>query len=116
MSVNTLSKEQAYLLVKDLHDQATGTKALTPTDLSSFISVAQATLAAGYEPVLNALSQVLSRSLIAVRDYAGKFVGLEWSNERWGGITRKISFADTDPESENAYLLVDGQSIDQYVI
>ena len=116
MSVNTLSKEQAYLLVKSLHDQATGVSAITPTDTSSFISVAQSTLAAGYEPVLNAIGQVLNKSLIAVRNYDGTFAGLQWSTERWGGITRKISFADTDPESENAFLLVDGSSIDQYVV
>lgn len=116
MSVNTMDVMQAYQLVKALHDQATGESALTPTDLSSFISVAQSTLAAGYDKVLGAISVVLTKSLIAVREYDQKFSGLEWSADRWGGITRKISFCDTDPEAENAFLLVDGQSIDQYKV
>lgn len=116
MSVNTMDVMQAYQLVKDLHDQATGESAITPTDLSSFISVAQSTLAAGYDKVLGAISQVLTKSLIAVRNYDQHFSGLEWSSDRWGGITRKISFIDTPAEAENAFVLVDGYSVDQYTV
>ena len=57
-----MSKEQAYQLINLLHTQATGQVAITPTDYSSFVSVAQATLQAGYEPTLQAISQVLQRT------------------------------------------------------
>ena len=116
MSVNTMSIEQAYALIADLHEQATGVTTVTPTDLSSFISVAQKTLQAGYEPVLNAITQVLTRTIVAVRPYSRKFAGLENTAERWGGIIRKISFGDRDPEADPTYALVDGQSIDQFVV
>ena len=76
MAVNNMSIEQAYALVAELHEQATGQKTVAPVDLTSFISVAQTTLAAGYEPVLNAISQVIGRTLVAVRPYARKFAGL----------------------------------------
>ena len=95
--------EQAYLLVKELHEQATGRKVLTAVDGSNFISVAQATLQAGTEPLLNAISTVLTKSLIAVRGYNSKFGGLEYSADRWGGITRKINFADTDQLRQLGY-------------
>ena len=116
MSVNNMSIEQAYTLINAIHAQATGDSSLTATDTASFTSVAQATLAAGYEPVLNAITQVLNRTLIAVRPYSRKFAGLEVSGERWGAITRKINFADRAAEADATFALVDGASIDQYEV
>ena len=112
MSVNTLSIEQSYALIKAIHDQATGKAALTPTDPSSFISVATKTLATGYDTVLNAISQVLTRTMIAVRPFEGSFNGLDMTGGRWGAITRKISFGDVDPAVDDTYGLTDGQSYD----
>lgn len=114
MSVNNMSIEQSYQLVADLHEMATGETTITPTDLSDFISVAQATLAVGYEPVLNAITQMVSKTIMAVRPYSRKFAGLEVTNEKWGGIIRKVSFMDRDPVESKQFNLVDGASIDQY--
>ena len=116
MAVNNMSIEQAYALVAELHEQATGQKTVAPVDLTSFISVAQTTLAAGYEPVLNAISQVIGRTLVAVRPYARKFAGLEVSNEKWGGIVRKLSFIDADPIANPSFELADGVSYDPFVV
>lgn len=116
MGVNTMSFEQASTLLASLHEQATGKSALTPTDLSDFISVAQSTLQAGYDPVINAISQVVGRTIIAVRPYDRKFRGLEASNDRWGGITRKLNFADRPAVDSKVYALTDGQSVDQYEV
>lgn len=116
MAVNNMTKEQAYQLIAAIHAQATGTAALTPTDLSSFISVAQSTLAAGYEQTLNAITQVLSRTIVAVRPYDEKFKGLEMTADQWGGIIRKLNFADTPAEADPTHATVNGQAIDQYVV
>ena len=116
MAVNNMTKEQAYQLIAAIHAQATGTAALTPTDLSSFISVAQSTLAAGYEQTLNAITQVLSRTIVAVRPYDEKFKGLEMTADQWGGIIRKLNFADTPAEADPSHATVTGQAIDQYVV
>lgn len=116
MSVNNMSIEQAYQVVADLHEMATGQTTATPTDLSSFISVAQSTLAVGTEPVLNAITQMVSKTIIAVRPYDRKFAGLEVSTEAFGGIIRKLSFADREPVTATQFDLVDGQSIDQYKV
>lgn len=116
MAVNTMGIEQAYSLIASLHEMATGQKTVTPTDESSFISVAQATLVNGYDPVLNAISQVIGRTLIAVRPYRRKFGGLEMSAERWGAIIRKINFIDTDPIANPTFALVDGSPVDQYIV
>ena len=116
MAVNNMSIEQAYALVAELHEQATGQKTVAPVDLTSFISVAQSTLAAGYEPVLNAISQVIGKTLVAVRPYSRKFAGLEVTNEKWGGIVRKLSFIDTDPIANPSFELSDGVSYDPFVV
>lgn len=126
MAINQLGFEQAATLLAALHTQVTGMTSIAPTDTASFVSMAQATLQAGYEPVLNAISQVLGRTLIAVRPYSRKFKGLEMSSERWGGITRKINFGDKaldpyvalDPDAigDPTFALTDGDSIDQYKV
>lgn len=116
MSVNTLGIEQAYTLVNAIHDQATGKTGIVATDLSSFISVAQETLASGYEPTLNAISQVIGRTLVAVRPYSEKFKGLQMTTDRWGAITRKINFADTQSYSNEAWTLTDGYSVDPFIV
>lgn len=116
MSVNTLGIEQAYQLVTAIHNQATGKTALTPTTPADFISVANATLQAGYDKVLQAITQVVNRTLMAVRPYERKFKGLEWSAERWGGITRKINFGDVPPGPDPTYALTNWQSVDQFVV
>lgn len=116
MSVNTMSKQQAYQLINAIHQEATGQAAIQPTDLSSFISVAQATLQSGYENTLNAITQVLQRTIIAVRPYDEKFKGLQMSADSWGGIIRKINFADREAIQDPTHETVEGQSIDQYTV
>ena len=116
MAVNNMTIEQAYQLIASLHDQATGDTAVTPTDLSSFISVAQKTLLAGYDVVLNAITQMVSDTIFAVRPYSRKLSGLNYGNLEYGSIVRKISFADDGPEASSVYSLTDGQSVDQYAI
>ena len=116
MSVNAMTKEQVYTLINSLHTQATGTAGITPTNYSDFVSVAQATLQAGYEQTLNAISQVLSRTIIAVRPYDEKFKGLQYDAETWGGIIRKINFADKGSEADPTHYTVDGVAVDQFVV
>lgn len=111
-----MSIEQAYTLINAIHDQVVGMEEIAAVDTATFTSVAQQTLQAGYEPVLNAITQVLSKTLIAVRPYNRKFKGLEVTAERWGGIIRKINFADKPAEQDPTYALTDGQAIDQYVV
>lgn len=116
MSVNTMSFEQASTLLNAIHSQVTGSTALAPTDVSSFISVAQATLQAGYDPVINAISQVVGRTIFSIRPYSARFKGLQMDSQKWGAITRKIAIADKAFEDNQAFNLVDGQSIDPWVV
>ena len=116
MAVNNMTKEQAYTLISAIHSQATGSASLTPTSTADFISVAQATLAAGYENTLNAITQVIQRTIIAVRPYDAKFTGLEMTADAWGGIIRKLNYADRGPVADEVHTTVDGVPVDQYVV
>ena len=116
MSVNTMSFEQAATLLNAIHSQVTGSTALAPTDVSSFISVAQATLQAGYDPVINAISQVVGKTIFSIRPYNARFKGLQMDSQKWGAITRKIAIADKAFEDNEAFNLVDGSSVDPWVI
>ena len=116
MSVNLMSKEQASTFLAALHQQVTGQTSIAPTDLSGFVSMAQSTLRSGLDPVLNSLSQMFHRTIIAVRPYDEKFSGLEFTSEAFGAIKRKVNYIEGAPENEQSYSLVNGQSIDDWKV
>jgi len=116
MSVNTMSFEQAATLMNAIHAQVVGGSSLTATDVSSFITVAQKTLQAGYDPVINAISQIVGKTIFSIRPYSAKFGGLQMDAQKWGAITRKIALSDKPFEDNEAFNLVDGQSIDMYEV
>lgn len=116
MSVNTMNFEQAATLLNAIHSQVTGSAQLAPTDVSSFISVAQATLKAGYDPVINAISQVVGRTIFSIRPYNARFKGLQMDSQKWGAITRKIAISDKAFEDNEAFNLVDGSSVDPWIV
>lgn len=103
MSVNTLSFEQVSTILTSLCKQATGQTALTPTNNGEFVSVAQTTISAGYDAVMNAIGEVLGRTIFSIRPYNAKFTGLEKGLDRWGAYMRKLSIADEDWADDEAY-------------
>ena len=109
MSVNTMTFEQSATLLTSLVQQATGQTALTPTDESEFVSLAQTTLRTNYDVMATAISQVLSRTIFSSRPYNAVFRGLQVDSEKFGGHVRKINYIDVDIEDDDRYALVDGQ-------
>lgn len=117
MSVNNLAIEDVRILLNDLHSQVTGKTSLAPVTTADFISMAQATLAAGTDQVFGAFMQQLIRTVYTTRPYERKFAGLLADNERWGGIMQKVTFIDTDISEDDVafHPVIDGQSVDQYI-
>lgn len=103
MSVNTMTFQQIATVLTAIVKQATGQTVLAPTDTASFVSVAQTALAAGNDAVMNAISNVLSRTIFSIRPYSAKFAGLEKDLPRWGAYMRKLSIADSDWADDEAY-------------
>lgn len=103
MSVNTMSFEQIATVLNSIVHQATGQNVITPTNTAEFVSVANTALSLGNDVVMNAISNVLSRTIFAIRPYSAKFVGLEKDLPRWGAYMRKLSIADSDWADDEAY-------------
>lgn len=103
MSVNSLSFEQVSTVLTSIVQQATNQTVLTPTDTGSFVSVAQMALRADRDAVMNAISNVLARTIFSIRPYSAKMTGLEMDTFRWGNMMRKLSIADADWEDDPAY-------------
>ena len=103
MSVNTMTFQQIATVLTAIVKQATGQTVLAPTDTSSFVSVAQTALSAGNDAVMNAISNVLSRTIFSIRPYSANFAGLEKDLPRWGAYMRKLSIADSDWADDEAY-------------
>ena len=116
MSVNTLSFEDAAAILNNIRKQVTGESAIAPLTTADFVSVATTVLNAGYEPVLAAITQMVSSTIFSIRPYYRKFGGIKMDQEQWGAIVRKLSIADKDFEVDDRYSLVDGQSIDMYKV
>ena len=94
---------QAATLLNAAQAQATGTALAPITTPADFVSAAQTIIKNGYDPILNALSQMWSRTIFSIRDYAGKLRGLDMTGDRWGNITRKISPIDTTVEDDQRF-------------
>ena len=103
MSVNTMNFEQISTVLTSIVQQATGQAVQTPTDTGSFVSVAQVALRADRDSVMNAISNILGRTIFSIRPYSAKLTGLDMDTFRWGGMMRKLSIADSDWEDDEAY-------------
>lgn len=99
-NVNDMIVYQAGTVLTSLVQQATGQKYITPTTPGEFVSVATTALKNGYDPILNALSQMWGRTIFSVRPYSRMFKGMEMDMERWGNATRKLSIADKAVEDD----------------
>ena len=115
-NVNDLTFNQVSTLLNTIVSQATGKTALTPTNTGEFVSVAQTALKVGYDPLLGAISQVLSRTVFGVRPYSRKFGGIEVSSQKFGNVTRKLNISDKDFEDDNRLSLTDGTSVDMFKV
>ena len=113
MAVNTLTFNQCSTLLNAINAQATGRAGAAPVNTSEFVTVAQTTLMTGYDNVINAISQVLSKTVFSVRPYNRKFKGLYMDAVRYGNHTRKLQVVDKDAKDDDRVKLVDGESVDQ---
>lgn len=117
MAINDMTIEQVSTVLNAIVEQATGKQpTIQVTDTSSFVTVAQTALKTGYDTVLQAISQVLSRTIFSVRPYNRKFRGIEVSEQKWGNHVRKLQLVDNTFEDDQRYSLTEGQSVDMYKV
>ena len=116
MSVNTMSFEDASAILNNIRQQVTGESSIAPVNTADFVSVGTTLLQSGYDPVLNAITQMVTKTIFSIRPYSRKFGGIKVDSEMWGSIVRKLAVADKAWEANEEFDLVDGQSIDHYKV
>lgn len=127
-SVNDMIVYQAGTVLSSLVQQATGQKVPTAATPGEFVSVATTALKNGYDPILNALSQMWGTTIFSARPYSRMFKGMEMNMERWGNATRKLSIADKAVEDDARFKYPvgyesgqtpatgDGKSVDMFAL
>ena len=112
MAANVLTYNAIGTILNQIVTQATGKASITPTNTSEFTTVAQTALLAGYDNLMGAISQVLSKTIISTRPYYRHFRGLEADNMRYGNHVRKINYIDRDWEDGSRLPLTTGVPVD----
>lgn len=121
---NTFTPTDVYGIVNAMASEMYGdNNTLTAFDTTTFVTVGQRMLATSATNTLNALGNVIGRTIIAARPYRGRFQIITKLPAEWGGIERKISFYATKNEPTESFntdingtQLVDGASVDPWTI
>lgn len=116
MATNSMSIEQVSTVLNSIMAQATGVNGLGNYAGNSFITVAQTALQTGYDPIMTAISQVMSDTIFSIRNYTAKFQPLRVDTMRFGNMVRKLNVADWDSQENASYSLSDGESVDMYTV
>lgn len=116
MATNSMTIEQISSVLNSIMAQATGVNGIGNYAGNSFVTVAQTALLTGYDPIMNAISQVQSQTIFSSRNYTAKFKPLRGDVQRWGNMVRKLNVADWDSQNNASYELSDGQSVDMYKV
>lgn len=111
-----ISNFSAISTLNSIITQATGKSDLSMLGNVNFMSVATTALGIAPDALLNAISQVISRTIFSIRPYNRKFAGLFVDNMKWGNHVRKINIGDKDWEANVSYDLTDGASVDADIV
>lgn len=93
--------------------------ATTPRNTSDFVTMATTALAAGTDPIMQSLTQLINRTVFAYRPYTRKFQLMDVDDLTYGNTVRKVTpiFNDgavNQPQYNDQP--VDGSSSDQWII
>ena len=105
MPGRALTPQDCYALINQIAAEVEGLDGtMTAIDTSSFVSVGENILRAGYENTLNAISLVVGRTLIAVRPYEAKLRILNTLNSGlFSNRIRKISYLSRWAQPSGAF-------------
>ena len=112
----TVSNFNSCAILNNIVNQATGKSSQTLVHTENFMSIATTALSISPDNLLNAISQVLSKTIFSIRPYEAKFKGLMMDEIRFGNHVRKLNIGDKDWEKDVRYELVDGESIDDQIV
>lgn len=113
-----MNTNQIYTIVNEVNAEAFGSEAIDVIDAQGLISLGNTVLSSttNTEAFLNTLVQRIGRTIISFRQYRNKLADMVVNDFEYGAILQKIRVHLTDAETDPAYALTDGQSVDPWTI
>lgn len=128
--MNDFIVSQVAPIINEVNQQLTGQTAIAPiTNAGDFVAIARTTLLNGRDKVLNAINELWSRTIFAVRPLNDGLDGLYMDLPRFGNAVRKLSpvagvaldddafkWPVTYDATQQTNPLGNGESVDHYTI
>lgn len=113
-----MDTNQIYSIVNDVAKETMGETALVATDTASLVAMGNAVLSSSTntECFIDTLVQRIGRTIISYRPYKSKLGLLAVSDMTMGAILQKIKVKMPTAVEDVTTQLIDGQSVDQYII
>lgn len=113
-----MNTTQVYELINEVNSQAFGESTLAVADTQGLISLGSTVLnsTSNTEAFLNTLVQRIGRTIVSFRAYRNKFSDMVRNDFEWGAILQKIRVHMPEAQSDPAYTLTDGQSVDPWTV
>lgn len=113
-----MTTNQIYTIVNEVNAEAFGSEAIDVIDNQGLISLGNAVLSSttNTEAFLNTLVQRIGRTIISFRQYRNKLADMVVNDFEYGAILQKIRVHLTAAETDPAYGLTDGYSVDPWTV
>lgn len=113
-----MDTNQIYSIVNAVCQETMGESALVATDTASLVAMGNAVLSSSTntEAFIDTLVQRIGRTMISYRPYKSKLGLMAVSDMTMGAIMQKVKVKMPTAVEDVTTQLIDGQSIDQYVI
>lgn len=113
-----MTTNQIYTIVNEVNAEAFGSEAIDVIDNQGLISLGDAVLSSttNTEAFLNTLVQRIGRTIISFRQYRNKLADMVVNDFEYGAILQKIRVHLTEAETDPAYGLTDGYSVDPWTV
>ena len=113
-----MDTNQIYSIVNAVCQETMGESALVATDTASLVAMGDAILSSSTntEAFIDTLVQRIGRTMISYRPYKSKLGLMAVSDMTMGAIMQKVKVKMPTAVEDVTTQLIDGQSIDQYII
>ena len=113
-----METSQIYSIVNAVCEETMGESALVATDTASLVAMGNAILSSSTntECFIDTLVQRIGRTMISYRPYKSKLGLMAVSDMTMGAIMQKIKVQMPEAVEDVTTQLIDGQSIDQYIV
>ena len=113
-----MDTNQIYSIVNEVCKETMGEGAIQAIDTASLVAMGNAVLSssANTEAFIDTLIQRIGRTMISYRPYKSKLGLLAASDMTMGAIMQKVKVKMPEAVEDVTTQLVDGQSIDQYIV